>query len=218
MNPDIMKKLAAVIAAAPMVTKDQEAKIKDNFSYNYADINSILAMLKPILAEHGLAVTQPIRTVDGQLVVTNVLIDTETGESVDFGGAGAPVKGDPQAAGSLFTYYRRYGIVSLFGLEQADDDGAQARRDHDHKATGQARTEAEAECVRIIKALGTREERDAIKADFRAEFGCGLSELPEGRHGDALGYVKWWTSATPEQRAGDADRDHLDSDPEVKQG
>lgn len=189
-------RLAKVVASIEPLVRDHLAEV-GTYEYTYTDINSILGKLKPLMAENGLALMQPLATMDGHVIVQTLVIDTETGDHLVFDGPGFPAKGDPQAAGSAITYYRRYALVSLFGLEQRDDDGAQARRDHEHRATGAARTEAEAQAVEIVKGLPTREERDAIKADFKEHFGCGLSELPESRHGEALGYIKWWANGKP---------------------
>lgn len=190
-TPSIMARVAKIATNAPRVVKDQKAKAEGKFAgYNYADINSILEMLKPILAAESLAIMQPIALVDGHMMVRTLIVDTETGESVEFDGAACPVKGDPQALGSAITYFRRYGIVSLFGLEAADDDGATAHR----QATSPTkRTTAETEIREIIKRMD-RSLIEDYKTDFKTEFGCGLTDLPESRHGDALGWTKFWLS------------------------
>jgi hypothetical protein len=192
----IYQKFARVLVEVPEITKDQTADIKKDFSYNYADINSILRMLKPILAKNGLAISQPASIDDhDNIVVTTMIVDTETGHSITFPGPGFPVKGDPQAAGSALTYFRRYAIVNLFSLGAHDDDGKSAKTQHD-SPTG--RTPAEAETRAIIGGLDEA-DRNRLIQDFRAEFGMGLVDLPTERHGDALGWVKSWTAPAPDE-------------------
>lgn len=98
------------------------------FSYNYADINSILNMLKPVLKEKGLCVYQPVTTRDQMTYVDTVIGDLYSDEEIVFPGMAFSTSKDPQAAGSAITYYRRYCIVSLFALEAGDDDGSHARQ------------------------------------------------------------------------------------------
>lgn len=108
-------------------SKDQKAKIKENFSYDYADINSILAMLKPVLHEHSLTVFQPVTTRDQMTYVDTHIGDLLSDEELVFEGMAFSTSKDPQAAGSAITYFRRYCLVSLFALQAGDDDGAGVR-------------------------------------------------------------------------------------------
>jgi hypothetical protein len=186
---DIYRRFALAALNVETVKKDQQANIKENFSYKYADINQILAMLKPILAAQDLVVSQPIAFVDGHMMVSTTLICTRTGQSVNFPGPACPTKADPQALGGAITYFRRYGLVSLFSLEAADDDaGAAGRQARDPEN----RTAAETEIRKAVGKMG-RPERHFFLHDFVDHFGSGLTELGESKHGDALTYFKGWT-------------------------
>lgn len=188
--PEISVKFASLLASVEPLVKDRTAKA-GSYEYAYTDINAVLHMLKPLAAEHGLAISQPIvvRPDNGQnlMIVQTMFIDIKSGESFVFDGPGFPVKGDPQAAGTAITYMRRYALVSLFGLEQHDDDGAQAHR---AEVSPTNRTGAETEIRTLIAAMEDDDERNQFIADFKVEFGCTLRELPESRHGDALGWVR----------------------------
>lgn len=185
-------KFAAALGEVQTIVRDQVADT-GKYTYNYADINSILAMLKPILRSNSLALSQPLVIRDGNLCVDVMLVDLEPENpeqaTLTFHGPGFPVKGDPQAAGGAITYFRRYHLVSLFSLEAADDDGAAAAVQH---ATPDERTPAEKEMRAGIAALD-RAARGQFVRDFRGEFGVGLTDLPTERHGDALTYFKSWT-------------------------
>ena len=191
-------RFAQVLTDLPEITRDQTAST-GSYSYSYADINSILRMLKPALAAHGLVLAQPIKPDGDRMEITTQIIEADTGHSITFPGPSFPVKGDPQAQGSAITYYRRYALVSLFGLAAHDDDGAQASR---AAKSPTQRTGAEAEIRAIVDTFVGDDRREFVEA-FRDEFGCGLSDLPESRHGTALSFTKWW--ADPKNNAQPSD-------------
>lgn len=103
----------------PSVLKDADNPF---FKSKYADINSVLAVIKPILTEVGLTVSQAVQTEGGRnflntqvrdgseiILTSNVLIP-------DYGT-------DVQKLGGALTYLRRYSLVALLALESEDDDG-----------------------------------------------------------------------------------------------
>lgn len=189
----ILSKFATTLGEVQTIVRDQVADT-GKYTYSYADINSILAMLKPILRKNGLALSQPLAVRDGNLCVDIMLVDLDPAPehpeqtTVTFPGPGFPVKGDPQAAGSAITYFRRYSLVSLFSLEASDDDGKAATV---QEVAPNERTPAEKETRSIIALMGTGERHQFI-GDFRTAFGVGLTDLPTERHGDALTFVKAW--------------------------
>lgn len=186
MNNEMMTRFGNVLASVEKVVKDQSAKINETFSYRYADINGILAGLKPVLAKHDMAISQPIEIIDGNMVITTLLVCTKTGERLAFPGPGFPLKGDPQQAGSAITYMRRYALTSLFALEAHDDDGGLA-----HRAVAQPgeRTEAEKQIRSIIGSMDKARRAEFSQA-FTEAFGSTLTGLPESKHGDALAWTK----------------------------
>lgn len=189
-NPaPMMARFAQVLAEIETVVKNAEADA-GKYVIRYADINTILATVKPAVAKHGMSIAQPIGHDDqGNMRIDIMLVDLETGEALTFPGPLFAPKGDPQAIGSTITYYRRYSLTSLFALQVGDDDGAQGHR----AATDpENRTAAETEARRLIKAIEPPEDRHELVKDFKAHFGMSLLDLPESRHGDALGFVKWW--------------------------
>ena len=95
----------------------------DHFHSTYADLNSILTTINPVLQELGMIVTQHPQ---GEVLITRV-IHVESGEwmqSEQF----LRMKDDNnvQHYGSALTYSRRYALASIFSLNQADDDGNSA--------------------------------------------------------------------------------------------
>lgn len=88
------------------------------YKSKYFDINSLIEQLKPLFKENRLVLYQPIL---GDSVETIIkCIDTE--QSV-ISNLKLPEISDPQKLGSAITYYRRYTLASLLGLQAVDDDG-----------------------------------------------------------------------------------------------
>lgn len=111
-----MKKLLAAMAEIQPITKDKQ---NPHFRSRYADINTMLAEVKPILQKHGLILLQPIE--EGQVITR--IIDGESGQTLCESSLPLSGTGTPQQRGSEITYYRRYTLQSLLSLEAEDDDG-----------------------------------------------------------------------------------------------
>ena len=111
----IYKKIFEAKKEIGKISKDSKNPF---FKSKYFDINSLLEHVEPILQKHDLLILQPINCVE---VVTEI-IDIETSDSVN-SRIQLPNITDPQKLGSAITYYRRYTLTSLLGLQAEDDDG-----------------------------------------------------------------------------------------------
>jgi hypothetical protein len=94
-----------------------------HFKRSYADINSIIETVEPILMDCGLILMQPVK--DDK--VYTIIVDIETGERFDSYMTLPPIT-DAQKLGSAVTYFRRYTLVSLLSLQAVDDDGETASK------------------------------------------------------------------------------------------
>jgi hypothetical protein len=99
------------------------SKTEENPFYKckYFDINGLIENIRPLLEKNNLLLLQPIK--DGKIY--SIIIDIETVEQIE-SELELPVITDPQKIGSAITYYRRYTLQSLLGLETEDDDGNKA--------------------------------------------------------------------------------------------
>lgn len=123
---DRMAKLAFALAKAqariPTIPKNKSG----HHGYMYADLTAIMECVKPILAEHGLAITQPLVTTEkGGMAIRTILFHQDGGSIT----SEVPLPTDPsgsknevQAAGSGITYFRRYALSAMLGLVTDDDD------------------------------------------------------------------------------------------------
>ena len=113
METNIYHKLYKLQSEIGTVSKDVRNPF---YKSKYFDINSLIGQLQPLLEKHKLLLIQPIT--DNQ--VRSVIVDLDGG-SVE-SSMKLPDIQDPQKIGSAITYYRRYTLTSLLGLQAEDDD------------------------------------------------------------------------------------------------
>ena len=111
---NIYTKLSKVKSEIGAISKDSTNPF---FKSKYFDINGLLKHVEPLLDKNGLLLLQPI--IKGE--VFSEIIDIESGDSVT-SSIQLPEISDPQKLGSAVTYYRRYTLQSLLGLQAEDDD------------------------------------------------------------------------------------------------
>lgn len=133
---------------------------------NYADINSIIDTVEPILLDCGLLLMQPIK--DNK--VYSIILDVDTEDYVE-SWMELPAITDVQRLGGACTYFRRYTLVNLLCLQAIDDDGHEASRAPKAKPTLDADKFAKA-----LKAIQEgRYSIDELKATYN------LSKEQEGQ-------------------------------------
>jgi len=117
----IYKKLFEAKKEIGKISKDSTNPF---FKSKYFDINGLLEHVEPILQKHELLLLQPIK--DGKVVtiIQDIEIENKT-SSVNFVSSEITLPNiqDPQKLGSAITYFRRYTLQSLLGLQAEDDDG-----------------------------------------------------------------------------------------------
>ena len=89
----------------------------------YADINTVLKVVRPLLHKHGLSIQQhPTCGPDGSPAL-NTILGHKSGQYISSTmPISIPVE-DVQQYGGFITYLRRYALVSILGIEQEDNDG-----------------------------------------------------------------------------------------------
>lgn len=117
---ELYQKIAKLKAEIGAISKDQENPF---FKAKYFDINKLLFHVEPLLQKYELLLLQPIRAG----VVMSLIIDPESGQET-YSDIELPTIADPQKLGSAITYYRRYTLQSLLGLQAEDDDGNSASK------------------------------------------------------------------------------------------
>lgn len=96
------------------------------FKSKYASYESVLNSCIDLLNTNGIVVTQTMDVGDNHnLIVETTLLHT-SGEYITSRLPMVLSKNDPQGIGSAITYARRYGLSSIIGLVEEDDDAEKA--------------------------------------------------------------------------------------------
>ena len=94
-----------------------------HFKSSFADLESVIKIIKPAFFKHGLSFIQlPITSEGGKGIGVCTMLMHSSGQWIE-GEYLLPLeKVTPQGAGAAITYARRYGLVSLCGIPQVDLD------------------------------------------------------------------------------------------------
>jgi hypothetical protein len=123
---NLWQKVAELQARLPLIPK---SATNPHYKSKYADFPTIMEVVKPLLTELKLVYLQPLAVSDipGMMRIKNILIDAETGQSVEYE-MSVPLGNNltPQAYGSAVTYARRYSMASMLNLVTDEDDDGNA--------------------------------------------------------------------------------------------
>lgn len=119
--------IRALVQAQIAMERARAAQTNPHFRSKYADLADIQDACLPALQANGFAVLQPLgRDEHGDFVDTVFL--HETGWEIRARAYLRMNKDDMQGYGSAVTYARRYGLASLAGITDEDDDGNAAAK------------------------------------------------------------------------------------------
>lgn len=128
------------ISKALGVFRDKVSAVKkdaDNpfFKSKYADLPSILEVIKDPLKESGLCLYHTMKSTESGYVVISTITEALSWESIT---SEFPVFGNkPQEIGSSISYARRYNIQAMLDIPTEDDDWNKANTATRTKATKQ---------------------------------------------------------------------------------
>lgn len=95
------------------------------FKSKYADLGAVIKAIKAACAEHGLSYVQFPAATSNRIGITTRLMH-ESGQWMEQSFTIPAQNLDPQKAGSVLTYFRRYSLAAVFGVPQVDDDAEMA--------------------------------------------------------------------------------------------
>jgi hypothetical protein len=194
---ELARALVTAMGDLSDIRKGKEAKVQmksgGSYGYKYADLADTIQQIRPVLAQHGLAVLQSPVSHDNDTVSIYTTIIHTSGQQLTFGPLTLPAGRTAQETGSAITYGRRYALLSCLGLAAEDDDGASAapRRSSAQQSKPQPVkpvSEQEAEIRSLLAQIPSADAKE-IKAQFMDQFGK-LADLPLAQHGDALEWVR----------------------------
>jgi len=105
--------------------------IKDSnntfFKSSYADLTSVIKVIKEPFSKYGLSFVQlPVTSAGGNGVGVSTMLMHKSGQWLQSEYLLPMDKVTPQGAGSAITYARRYALQSLVGIPSVDDDSEMA--------------------------------------------------------------------------------------------
>ncbi len=119
---ELYKKLFEAKKEIGKISKDSKNPF---FKSSYLSLNGLIEAVETVLEKHSLLMLQPI----SNGAVSTIIYDID-GDGEVFVSSSIPLPNltDPQKLGSAVTYYRRYTLQSLLGLQAEDDDGNKASK------------------------------------------------------------------------------------------
>jgi hypothetical protein len=140
MNLEFSDNIDQIAVALSAVTGAMSDPAKDatGYGYKYAQLDSYLRIVRPLLAANGLALMQtPSSSADLMTVSVTAVLMHSSGQWIrsSMTMRVEPKKGlsDAQCAGTVISYIRRYQVQSLFACASEDNDAA---RDRDRDERG----------------------------------------------------------------------------------
>lgn len=113
-----------------VTTKAKEGRPAGSYTFDYATFDAILAITRPILAKHGLAVIQGIST-DVNKVTVTTRIAHSSGEWIQDQITAHSESSDLQSVGSACTYLKRYSYTAMLNIASEEDDDGNAAAGND---------------------------------------------------------------------------------------
>lgn len=127
---DLAAAFVAASAELTSVTKSREASIPTksggSYGYRYAALEDVLDTVRPVLAKHGLTITQTASNRNEDYLTISTSILHRSGQYIVFEPLALPNGRTAQEIGSAITYGRRYHLLACLGLAASDDDDGAA--------------------------------------------------------------------------------------------
>jgi hypothetical protein len=124
------------------------------FKSSYADLTSVIKVIKQPFANHGLSFVQlPITSEGGRGVGVVTMLMHSSGQWIQSEYLLPMDKVTPQGAGSAITYARRYALQSLCGIPAVDDDSEMAMYRNDPVPLTSVKLEVIEPVKRVSKSL-----------------------------------------------------------------
>lgn len=170
MSENITELAIALIKVQGSIKGAEKGSDNPFYHSKYADLESCWEAAKEPLQVNGLAVTQLVGEFDstGSQGLTTMLIH-KSGQFISQYASIPLAKKDPHGAGSGITYLRRYGLASILGLLQVDDDGNKATKEPKiavptKEPTGKAEYDAMNEEGQLYVNITAQQIKDAFSS------------------------------------------------------
>jgi hypothetical protein len=150
---NLFEALAKVQEQIDNVSQDREVEVpikdkqtggyKGKYKFRYATMPGILTHIRQAMNGNALWYAQRVEA--GHMVTR---LFHKSGEWMDAGDLPLPdIKGGPQDAGSIFSYWKRYSLTAALGLAAEDDEDAKDAEHHTRELDVRARGAAQAQAT-----------------------------------------------------------------------
>ena len=164
MTTEFKKKIFDIQSEIGKISKDSTNPF---YKSKYFDINKLIEQLHPLLVKNKVILLQPIK--DNK--VYSEIIDLDSDSTISSYIELTGIK-DPQKVGIEVTYFRRYTLTSLLGLQAEDEDGNIKPKQEQRKPP--LSNERFEKALEAIKA-GTSKKEDLDRFELTAEQKAKLS-------------------------------------------
>lgn len=151
----------------------------------FASLEDQLELYRPLLNKHGFTLRQTIQEGTSRDLMMTIAEHAKSGECYS-SSCPMPTHQDPQKYGGNITYFRRYSLDMLLGVQGTKDDGGDGPSDHDRPTpltltNTQARPALKKEEPRSIDSEKNQENYDTAAHQMKWSF-CEHAnyEIPMG--------------------------------------
>ena len=125
-SQEIDKLMPAAVKAWASIEAAVKNSTNPHLKNHYADLSSLMDAIKKPMADNGLAVFQPVSSMEGDLpgAIVETYIMHTSGQWMMSSFSMVSNDRKPQAIGATITYARRYALGAMLGMvSEEDDDG-----------------------------------------------------------------------------------------------
>ena len=158
-----------------MPTLPQNTK---GYGYTYTDLLTIINTAQPILAKHGLVITQPIAGTKINTILHHIPSKEEICSFVDIP-QDVSLKGQNtfQVYGSALTYFRRYSYISILSIVSDADLDASGTEIKQTKVSNALPTLSDSDFQKLLGAFGKEDKNGNLIDEYYAVSRYSLSPI-----------------------------------------
>lgn len=172
-SPQLNEWATAMAKAQAELKNPSLDSVNPHFRNSYASLAGILASVRPVLAKHGLCLTQHLAGTGEGISCTTIVVHA-SGQFLESTLTLPATKRDPQGLGSVSTYARRYAVQAVLGISGDDDDDGEAASQAPATRANQSRPLA----GNAATARPAPAEPDPLAAEIEAAL-ASIRECPD---------------------------------------
>lgn len=187
-NIEIIKALIEFQSRVPSLELNSNVSVRlktgGQYNFKYADLPYIIDIIQPTLSKCRLGVYYTISD-----LVISIIVAHESGQMIT-SSLPISISNNPQEAGSLITYYKRYLLTSILNLVADEDDDANVNAKNDFAKSEikkwltdaqfkQAITSDAKGIEATLKAFDGSKEA-SMKKEYKTQLSNKLKELQNG--------------------------------------